>query len=280
MKLVLLLSALVVMSHQQFQYRTRPRGLFWLSPYSPQRVVSNYQPAQLYNDYHLQNEIPYPIQSRPSTRIGEIVTYFKNEELNPDVLISSAESQNDEEDFESLDTQARIKFYQQQQKNAGRFFGSSTINNPFVKTATFTISSTVTTVGSIVTCVPANNLAAVPAPTCNGRKRRSDDEDNEQFPIVPTQTLSLVPTAITRESRRLSNIDHEDTVLSSKDETFHPELSENNSRDKRFFGSGLAAAKTVTSYSFVGATLTNTVILDPTGMNVAVCLPAGYVVCG
>lgn len=282
MKLVLLLSALVVMSHQQFQYRTKPRGLFWLSPYSPQRVISNYQPAQIYNDYYLQNEIPYPINSRPSTRIGEIVSYFKNEESNPDVIISSAESpNNDDEDIESWGpTQARIKFYQQQQ-NGGRFFGSSTINNPFVKTATFTISSTVTTVGSIVTCVPANNLAAVPAPTCAGRKRRSDDDETEQFPIVPTETLSLVPTAVPGESRQLPNIDHEDThtVISSKDEFLPAELSENNSREKRFFGGGIAATKTVTSYSFVGATLTNTVLLDPTGMMVAVCLPAGYVVC-
>ncbi|XP_057367426.1 uncharacterized protein LOC130688451 [Daphnia carinata] len=279
MKLALILLALVVMSHQQFQYRTnKPRGLFWLSPYSPQRVITNYHPTQLYNDYYLQNEIPYPIHSRPSTRIG--VTYVKDEEVNPDVIISSAESQNnDEEDFESLDIQSRIKLYQQQQ-NGGRFFGSSTINNPFIKTATFTISSTVTTVGSIVTCVPANNLAAVPAPTCNGRKRRSDDDENEQFPIVPTETLSLVPTAVTRESRQLSNILHEGAVTSSKEEFSPAELSEKNSREKRFFGSGVAAVKTVTSYSFVGATLTNTVILDPTGMNVAVCLPAGYVVCG
>lgn len=52
-----------------------------------------------------------------------------------------------------------------------------------------------------------------------------------------------------------------------------------NSREKRFFGGGLAASTTMTQYLFVGTTLTSTVILDPTGNNVAVCLPAGYVVC-
>lgn len=77
--------------------------------------------------------------------------------------------------------------------NGGRFFYSSTINNPFLKTATFTLSSTVTTVASIVLCVPSNNLAAVPAPTCAGRKRReSEDTDNDQFPISPSETLKYV----------------------------------------------------------------------------------------
>jgi hypothetical protein len=88
------------------------------------------------------------------------------------------------------DTQGRIKFLQHQNKNTGRFFYDTTINNPFIKTATFTLSSTVTTVGSIVLCVPANNLAAVPAPTCAGRRRReTEDTDSDQFPISPSETL-------------------------------------------------------------------------------------------
>ena len=50
-------------------------------------------------------------------------------------------------------------------------------------------------------------------------------------------------------------------------------------REERLLGGGYAASTTLISYSFVGATVTSTVLLDPTGMMVAGCLPAGYVVC-
>ena len=97
-----------------------------------------------------------------------------------------------------VDSQSRAKgvlrwpsiFYSKQ--NGGRFFYSSTINNPFIKTATFTLSTTLTTIGSIILCVPANNLAAVPAPTCAGRKRRAESEDIDQFPISPSETIKYL----------------------------------------------------------------------------------------
>jgi hypothetical protein len=57
------------------------------------------------------------------------------------------------------------------------------------------------------------------------------------------------------------------------------EDDQKNAREKRFFGGGIAASTTVTSYSFVAATLTSTVLLDPTAGGLAACLPAGYVVC-
>lgn len=75
--------------------------------------------------------------------------------------------------------------------NEGRFLYSSVLNNPFIKTATFTITSTVTTLGSIILCVPVNNLVAIPSPICAGRKKRELEDDN-QFPIVPSETLRLV----------------------------------------------------------------------------------------
>jgi hypothetical protein len=55
-------------------------------------------------------------------------------------------------------------------------------------------------------------------------------------------------------------------------------------REERLFGGGgFAASTTLTSYSFIGATVTSTVVLDPAapvgGPGVAACLPAGYVVC-
>ena len=63
MKLLLILSALIAISHQQFQYRAQPREVVWLPHYSPRDVLSNYIPARLYNDY-----IPF----RPANRIGSI----------------------------------------------------------------------------------------------------------------------------------------------------------------------------------------------------------------
>jgi hypothetical protein len=105
---------------------------------------------------------------------------------------------------------------------------------------------------------------------------------------MPTVLPSLDSTVTNnRESRRLS-MEHfqmlnPHDVSSSKDEISLAGTLEddpyNPTREKRFFGGGVAASKTVTSYSFIGATLTSTVVLDPTGANVAVCLPAGYVVC-
>lgn len=88
-----------------------------------------------------------------------------------------------------------------------------------------------------------------------------------------------------RESRRLpANELQMDPrgVYSSKEEVPSNGMLEDDRkipREKRFFGTGIAASTTVISYSFVAATLTSTVILDPTAGNVAVCLPAGYVVC-
>jgi hypothetical protein len=104
--------------------------------------------------------------------------------------------------------------------------------------------------------------------------------------MIPTALPSLGSTLPNnRESRPLPinelQIDSQ-RVYSSKDEDHTAEMLEDdqkNPREKRFFGGGIAASTTVTSYLFVALTLTSTVILDPTGGNVAVCLPAGYVVC-
>lgn len=103
---------------------------------------------------------------------------------------------------------------------------------------------------------------------------------------MPTALPSDVGLA--RESRVMMHTQKKTSpqrLISSKDEVVSPfekssEEDENSLREKRIFGgTGFAASTTLTSYSFVGATVTNTVLLDPTGMNVAVCLPSGYVVC-
>ncbi|XP_046646179.1 uncharacterized protein LOC124336419 isoform X1 [Daphnia pulicaria] len=248
---LMFLSAMVVLSHQQFQ---RPRGLIWASPY-----VQHYKQSVYY---------------------GPIAYIPVNEDLNFPLVLGSQDDIDDEPQVEFDDGQSRYKG-----SSGGRLFYSSTINNPFYKTATFTITSTVTTLGSVVICVPANNLVAVPSPTCAGRKKREADDSGNQFPIVPSKTLELEPTALpprARESRLLS-INGNDQVLDgslvSTVEVSSEKIQSDNSREKRFFGGGIAASTTLTSYSFIAATVTSTVLLDPTGMNVAVCLPAGYIVC-
>lgn len=95
----------------------------------------------------------------------------------------------------------------------------------------------------------------------------------------------LEPTALpprARESRLLSiNGDAHvlDGSLVSTVEVPSEKIQSDNSREKRFFGGGIAASTTLTSYSFIAATVTSTVLLDPTGMMLAACLPAGYIVC-
>jgi hypothetical protein len=106
--------------------------------------------------------------------------------------------------------------------------------------------------------------------------------------LVPTALLSLDGV---REARQAPSVQQQslDNLISSKDvagagPVALAEKDQANNRDKRFFGGGgIVASTTVTSYSFIGTTVTNTVVLDPAapvgGPGVAACLPAGYVVC-
>ncbi|XP_046459116.1 uncharacterized protein LOC124205687 [Daphnia pulex] len=314
----------VAISHQQFHRMSPPRptrGLVWLTPYSPYNkpVLANYQP--IFDNQHQDeiHEIPSkitPHSFRRKNRPSVSVTYLPlNEDLTFTAEEDDIQNNSEEDDGEYLDEysdiQSRIKWFKGFNKNnGGRFIYSSTINNPFYKTATFTVTSTVTTLGSVILCVPANNLAAVPAPACAGRKKREieDSADINQFPIAPSETLKVIPTILpvsadalqpTRESRVMSLASHTIKrnnkpndllkLVSSLEEviqTSEPAIPSKESqqqplapREERLFGGGYAASTTLTSYSFIGATVTSTVLLDPTGMNVAVCLPSGYVVC-
>jgi hypothetical protein len=110
----------------------------------------------------------------------------------------------EEEGEEFADSQSRIKGISryrprpsfQDQQNARFLFNlfastTGTFNNPLLKTATFTLTQTLSLV-SIVNCVPANNFAPGVPPAC--RRKRSDENDGEtaeddQFPIIPSETL-------------------------------------------------------------------------------------------
>jgi hypothetical protein len=97
---------------------------------------------------------------------------------------------------------------------------------------------------------------------------------------VPTVVLSSNNDAIEGTHHHLASSKEEGVTRSKLLEVSPIEDHQMNSfREKRFFGGGIAASTTLTRYSFVGATLTSTVILDSTAQNVAECLPAGYVVC-
>ncbi|XP_046459112.1 uncharacterized protein LOC124205683 [Daphnia pulex] len=274
--------AFVVVSHCQQLQKTRLMP--WMTSYSS--FVNKYQPLYYDSDV-VRHDVPFFRFSRPIRPTPSFLYSLQNGDLSEGSRENAVETSD-----EYQDTMGRINagFNDAQ----GRFFYGTTLNNPFYKTATFTVSSTVTTVGSIVRCVPANNLAANPAPTCNGRRKRDseDPEDqHQQFPIAPSETLKLAPTVLWSSDNGHQQLPTENPhdLLSSKDEgitavqalPFQAEDQQqpNNYREKRLFGTGIAASTTLTLYSFVGATLTSTVILDPTSKNVAVCLPAGYIVC-
>ncbi len=93
---------------------------------------------------------------------------------------------------ENDDYRSRIlaSFGQPQQNNARFFFNS----NPFAAAMSApVVTAVVTTVASIVTCVPSINFAvgAAPPPACTGRKKREMNNFSEehQFSIVPSETL-------------------------------------------------------------------------------------------
>ena len=115
--------------------------------------------------------------------------------------------------------------------------------------------------------------------------------------LIPKALPAAVAIQQTRESRViLANKKKLHQLRSSKEDVIpsrvFDEISSESTEDDQqsqhpmmmreerlLLGGGYAASTTLISYSFVGATVTSTVLLDPTGMNVAVCLPAGYVVC-
>jgi hypothetical protein len=69
-------------------------------------------------------------------------------------------------------------------------FGSAIFYNPFLKTATFTLTSTVTQ-ASIQNCVPS--LQVFPAPVaCRRKRNKIQDFVAEPFSIVPSETLKYI----------------------------------------------------------------------------------------
>ncbi|EFX72916.1 hypothetical protein DAPPUDRAFT_253730 [Daphnia pulex] len=143
-------------------------------------------------------------------------------------------------DVESPDNDVQSRETVQNRLVSGISSSSTSIGNPFVKTFTFTISSTCTAL-SVTTCVAISNLSPNPV-ACNGRRRRFaeyNDEQGEdiaaQYPIIPSEVRIVMPTeepssGLTRPSRQLpfgisSSIDDENEIAGIGKQQ----------RDKRFF---------------------------------------------
>jgi hypothetical protein len=99
------------------------------------------------------------------------------------------------DDNDYADPQSRFKgFYQPPMPQNPRFFFGGGIVNPFLKTATFTLTSTVN-ITSVQVCIPVAQFTA-PASTiaCRRKKRQvldsfdAFDSEHAQFPVIPSKT--------------------------------------------------------------------------------------------
>ncbi|XP_046459059.1 uncharacterized protein LOC124205646 [Daphnia pulex] len=273
---LIFLSVFVAISHQQY-YRS-PRMMFafpWLAV--PQ------QPAFYYNYYNAMNE----------------------EAIYPGSTIDlhSRNGIDDEEGEEFADTQSRINGISryrprpsfQDQQNARFLFNlfattTGTFNNPLLKTATFTSTQTLS-LTSVVNCVPAFQVAAVPV---NCRRKRNDDNDDLDS-ITPSETLKLMITSLPSSDDASSSKTSNGELVSSRDEVVINDgkilTAEHNLRGKRFFvnKNQFVVSTVVTTFAFVNSTITRTVnLITPppaaqcdaaAAATACACLPSGFVVC-
>lgn len=98
-----------------------------------------------------------------------------------------------QENYNAADSQPRVKASLEEVKPRFLFgLQQATLTNPFFKTATFTVSSTIT-VSSLVRCIPAAKFPNVAAQKTPCRRKRSSLELREtpeiQFIIAPSERL-------------------------------------------------------------------------------------------
>ncbi|XP_046645990.1 uncharacterized protein LOC124336283 isoform X2 [Daphnia pulicaria] len=305
MKLALFfLSILVVISHGQFHLPWE--GNNWRTPYfRPQHVVRNYHPV--YYDY-LHERVPPLHQFSPINRVAHM-----NPELVPSFMDAGFQNVFSENEFPN--DQPRFKGFNRYRPSSvayeqePRFFFknvASAYSNVFDKTATFTLTSSVT-LTTVETCIAAINILDAPKTTYCRRKRDflGDLADDFQFDIVPSRSEQVMTTkfpspdlmldgytidgnAISLDSIPQVDPDGEtsfqDVTTSFKDPNQVSTSVEvpaflswwNNLRGKMLFSHSLAST-TVTSFSFTSTTVTKTVaIADEAQIK---CLPLGWVVC-
>lgn len=126
-------------------------------------------------------------------------SFFLKEELTADVDDQTS-MQNKYNKNEYLQSRFTGGFYQppfaQQQPQNARLFLGGAIANPFLRTATFTVTSTLS-ITSVQPCIPVAQFLISPAGTtlsaaCRRRKRQTleafDASEDTQFLIQPSKT--------------------------------------------------------------------------------------------
>ncbi|XP_057368449.1 uncharacterized protein LOC130689526 [Daphnia carinata] len=288
MKFVLLFVMYVLsVSTHQYLHHT-PAGLVWLSPYMSKQepVLHNYQ-QMFYKP--VDSDIPYFRYSNP---LHPPVIYQQQK----DEQFEYADVDHDDMNEVFADSQSRSKGSQLAEKLNPRFFfgTATTIRNPFIKTATFTLFTTIS-LSSVVSCIVAGDFvdAAAQAKRCRRKRYLLDqwDKTNEQHFISPSEPQKFTATAVPypselmRDQRQLpifqgTSLWNNDIIQSTKDEDDVGYLTPTEKRKEQRFifeNSHYVASTTVTSYNFVSTTVTKTVdVAIDVGLN---CVPTGYVVC-
>ncbi|EFX73044.1 hypothetical protein DAPPUDRAFT_110178 [Daphnia pulex] len=294
MKLVMIfLSICLSLSHQQYGglYRT----MFGVFPW-----------VRVPPSYYL--KLPFYNNLMDTSEDGEIGRMD---------LINNHQPSIDDEEEDFSDTESRAKGihsyrsrpnYLNDPINARFLFNlfastTNTFSNPLLKTATFTLTQTLS-LTSVVRCVPIDQAIANP-PTCARRRRHyfdGDEMEGEQYSIDPSETLGMVPTAALSSSLPQEDRSISDLISSTKDDpTISDEISKAHYtlRDKRFLinKNQFVVSSVVTTFAFVNTTITATVnLLNPLPVAVVPpvacvpgapgatpvcvqCLPIGFIIC-
>ncbi|XP_046459120.1 uncharacterized protein LOC124205689 isoform X2 [Daphnia pulex] len=314
---VIVLSVLVVFTHQQFyQPSTTAERLFWLSRYYSPRPAFDYynrQPVNYADDNQGDDDDSFHPFMPPSPSAFPQARPYLNAVENPNDEEGEdqfpVQVQGRRKTMNSFPTRFRPSFLQPKpQKDDPRFLinlASPNLITRKVKTITFTLTSSLTFT-SVQSCIPSAQFYTGAADIACRRKRRggivapldaldiSKPEDTE-FAITPTDVQPVEPTELT--SLDLSNEHHQwaknqtlnHGLVSSMNEDLNADATAESlvstpavrSRGQRFFVH-LVTTTTVTSYSFLSTTVTKTVSLLNTLLNPGgglICLPYGYSVC-
>ena len=106
---------------------------------------------------------------------------------SPNNLADDFDSTNSYYQPSNLNQQAEGRFFFYKPNNNNNN-ANNNFNNPFFKTATFTLTSTVT-LAVVQSCVP-NAQLAVPAPPCRRKRDIADSSsgpEDDQFSIAPSE---------------------------------------------------------------------------------------------
>ncbi|XP_045027606.1 uncharacterized protein LOC116935080 [Daphnia magna] len=289
--LIFLGSVLVVGTHQYFDDQ---RGeIRWASPYQPHPFIEKDPPYLVYFSIKPNPPAIYPLHDLLPENLAQDARMFYSGD------VESVEKLLHDNHNVIAETQPRGKT--SLEEVSPRFlFGiePSTFTNPFGKTATFTVSATVT-VSSFVRCIAAAQFQNVAAQgVFCARKRRSlespETSESQADAIAPSvpqllATASFPSIGLLKEGRsqdgRTNQQTQQNVIVSSKDETENgPESTTSyaNLKNKRFIffhnKNAYVTSTTVTSLNFITSISTTTANIRVAGA-LLLCVPIGYRVC-